>query len=65
MRAEDALLHGCVPLIVMDGILPIMDPHLDWDAFSVRIAESDIASTPEILQSIVKSPHLQVRINDI
>lgn len=39
-RAEDAILHGCVPVLVMDDVQPIWDGVLDWDSFSVRIAVS-------------------------
>lgn len=38
-RAEDAILHGCIPVLVMDNVEPIFGSQLDWSAFSVRIRE--------------------------
>ncbi|MEW5318578.1 MAG: hypothetical protein WDW38_009791 [Sanguina aurantia] len=51
-RAEDSILHGCVPVLVMDYVQPIWDGVLDWDSFSVRIAESALESLPETLLAI-------------
>lgn len=33
------MLHGCVPVVVMDDVDPVFSSILDWDAFSIRIAE--------------------------
>eukprot|EP00798_Chlamydomonas_sp_ICE-L_P018362 gene18362-24833_t len=52
MRAEDAVLHGCIPVIVMDGVQAVFESILDWTQFSIRIAEKDIEKTPEILSNI-------------
>ena len=38
-RAEDAVLHGCLPVVVMDDVDPVFSSLLDWDSFSVRIPE--------------------------
>ena len=38
-RAEDAILHGCVPVIIMDDVDPVFSTILDWPGFSVRIKE--------------------------
>jgi hypothetical protein len=45
----------------MDNILPVLAPHLDWDSFSVRIAEADIAALPSILKGLVTSGAAKVR----
>lgn len=45
-------MHGCIPVVVQDGVSPPFHPHLDWASFSVRIAEADIPNTPDILLSI-------------
>ena len=42
MRAEDAILHGCIPLVVMDGVDAVFESILDWSRFSVRLPSSDI-----------------------
>ena len=41
-RAEDAVLHGCVPVVIMDRVHAVFEPELDWAAFSIRVNESDI-----------------------
>ncbi|KAG1658533.1 hypothetical protein FOA52_008419 [Chlamydomonas sp. UWO 241] len=51
-RAEDAIMHGCIPVIVMDNVHAVLEGVLDWLQFSVRIAEADIERTPEIISGI-------------
>ncbi len=48
----DAILHGCIPVVVMDNVSEVFETILDWAQFSIRIPESDIEKTPEILKSI-------------
>ena len=38
-RAEDAILHGCIPVVIMDNVDPVFATILDWDSFSVRVKE--------------------------
>ena len=38
-RAEDAVLHGCIPVVIVDNVDPVFATVLDWDSFSLRIAE--------------------------
>lgn len=38
-RAEDSVLHGCVPVVIMDTVDPVFSSILEWSAFSIRIAE--------------------------
>ena len=38
-RAEDAVLQGCLPVVIMDDVEPTFSNILDWSAFSIRIAE--------------------------
>ena len=42
-RAEDAVLHGCLPVVVMDDVDPVFASILDWDSFSVRVPEVSTA----------------------
>eukprot|EP00884_Botryococcus_braunii_P021770 jgi/Botrbrau1/8277/Bobra.0251s0006.1 len=51
-RAEDAVLHGCIPVVIMDDVDPVFASVLDWPYFSVRIAENEIHRTAEILLAI-------------
>eukprot|EP00798_Chlamydomonas_sp_ICE-L_P007380 gene7380-504_t len=52
MRVEDAVLHGCLPVIVMDDVHAVLESVIDYSQFSVRIKESEIERTPEILLDI-------------
>ncbi|KAG2488349.1 hypothetical protein HYH03_013039 [Edaphochlamys debaryana] len=52
MRFEDAVLHGCLPLIIMDRTHALFESILDIDSFSIRIKE---AAVDEHLPSLLKS----------
>ena len=49
---SSAVLAGCVPVIVMDGIDLPFENVLHYPAFSVRIAEADLPQLPRILRAI-------------
>ncbi|XP_057849591.2 uncharacterized protein LOC131060391 isoform X2 [Cryptomeria japonica] len=51
-RMEDSILHGCIPVIIQDGIQLPYENMLNYDSFAVRIAEDDIASLIQILRGI-------------
>ncbi|KXZ54698.1 hypothetical protein GPECTOR_4g766 [Gonium pectorale] len=51
-RAEDAVLHGCVPVVIMDGVAPVFDSLLDWSAFSLRVREDALHSLPAVLEAV-------------
>ncbi|KAG2494839.1 hypothetical protein HYH03_007079 [Edaphochlamys debaryana] len=51
-RMEDAVLHGCIPVTIMDGVHAVFESVLDLDSFSVRIAEADVGRILEILQAV-------------
>ena len=51
-RGEDAILHGCIPVVIMDHVHAVWEGVLDWSKFSVRIPESSLADVPKILQAI-------------
>ena len=38
-RAEDAVLHGCIPVVIKDDVDEVFATLLDWSTFAVRIAE--------------------------
>ena len=42
-RAEDSILHGCIPVIIMDDVDEKFSTVVDYSKFSVRIAEKDVA----------------------
>ncbi|CAI6002736.1 unnamed protein product [Closterium sp. NIES-65] len=57
-RMEDAMLHGCIPVIVQDGIHLPFENFLSYEDFTVRIAEEDISSMISILRSL-PTPRVQ------
>jgi hypothetical protein len=48
-RAEDAVLHGCVPVVIMDGVHVVFESVLDWPSFSVRIAVGESVTGPSMI----------------
>ncbi len=38
-RAADAILHGCIPVVLMDNVRVPFETIIDWSLFSIRIAE--------------------------
>ncbi|GFR45050.1 hypothetical protein Agub_g6421 [Astrephomene gubernaculifera] len=53
MRFEDAVLHGCLPLILMDHTHAVFESVVDIDAFSLRINEEAVDEhLPLLLKAI-------------
>ncbi|PNH11304.1 putative glucuronosyltransferase [Tetrabaena socialis] len=51
-RLEDSILHGCVPMIVMDDVHAVFEGILDYASFSVRVRQAELQQVPEILGAI-------------
>ncbi|KAK9805353.1 hypothetical protein WJX73_005210 [Symbiochloris irregularis] len=51
-RAEDCILHGSIPVLIMDDVDPPFATILDWAAFSVRIPEAFVEQLPHILGTV-------------
>ncbi|KXZ53467.1 hypothetical protein GPECTOR_7g917 [Gonium pectorale] len=51
-RLEDAVIHGCIPVIIIDDVHVVFESILDVESFAVRIAEADIDRILEILKAI-------------
>ena len=49
---QDALLHGCIPVAIMDNTLNALCTHLDCTAFSIRIAEKDLERLGDIIDAV-------------
>ncbi|KAJ9511254.1 hypothetical protein QJQ45_017152, partial [Haematococcus lacustris] len=66
-RMEDAILHGCVPVIIMDRVHAVFETILNVDQFAVHITEAQMAQLPTILLSIPddKWQRMQRRITRI
>jgi len=48
-RMFEAMLLGRAPVVISDQWVPPEGP--DWDSFSIRVAERDVASIPALLES--------------
>lgn len=46
------MLHGCIPVVVMDNVHAVFESILDWDTFGMRIRESSVEHLPEILMAV-------------
>jgi hypothetical protein len=49
---EDAILHGCIPVIIQDGVQLPYENVLDYEAFALRIPESRITRIPAVLRNV-------------
>ena len=54
-RVGLAAQFGCVPVIVQDSVRQAFDDVPPYDAFTVRIEESDIPNIPDLLRAIPES----------
>ncbi|GFR49029.1 hypothetical protein Agub_g11051, partial [Astrephomene gubernaculifera] len=51
-RMEDAVLHGCIPVIIMDGVSGVWEEQLALARASVRVREGELEGLPERLAAI-------------
>ncbi|GIL47978.1 hypothetical protein Vafri_4701 [Volvox africanus] len=58
-RMEDAVLHGCIPVIIIDNVHVAFESIIHVDAFTVRIDEAQLPKIVEILQAI---PERKIRV---
>jgi len=49
---ESYVFAGCIPVVIMDGVLQPFETHLDFSKFTVRIQERDIPNLVAILRGI-------------
>lgn len=61
-RVVEAIFYECVPIIISDNFVPPFFEVLDWGAFSVIIAEKDIANLKDILVSIPEKKYLDMQL---
>lgn len=48
-----AAMHGCIPVIIMDGASLELEELIPWDKMSVRVAEKDIEKLDTILAEVM------------
>ncbi|GIL77473.1 hypothetical protein Vretimale_2966 [Volvox reticuliferus] len=51
-RMEDAVLHGCIPVIIADGVEAVFENILDIDAFALRLPQDVVPRLLEVLQAV-------------
>ncbi|GAB4813993.1 hypothetical protein N2152v2_001039 [Parachlorella kessleri] len=51
-RFTDAVLHGCIPVVIQDQVEMELSSLLDVSAFSLRVAQADMGRLPEILKAV-------------
>ncbi|KAH6792332.1 Exostosin family protein [Perilla frutescens var. hirtella] len=51
-RVVEAILYGCVPVIISDNFVPPFFDVLNWETFAVFVLEKDIPNLKNILVSI-------------
>ena len=50
-RLIEAILHGCIPVVLADSFIAPFSCFFDWHSFAVFVPEGDAARTAEILAS--------------
>lgn len=63
-RMEDSILHGCIPVIIQDGIYLIYENVLEYEDFAVRIREDEIPQLVKILRA-VNETEIDAKLNAI
>ncbi|CAK9329428.1 unnamed protein product [Citrullus colocynthis] len=61
-RVVEAIFHECVPVIISDNFVPPFFEVLEWEAFSVIVAEKDIPHLQDILLSIPNDKYLEMQL---
>ncbi|KAL4419203.1 hypothetical protein ABPG77_000597 [Micractinium sp. CCAP 211/92] len=62
-RFEDGLMHGCIPVIIQDGVEVAWSSILDVDSYSIRILQKDMDRIPEILKAVPQAKIHQMQAN--
>ncbi|CAA6671621.1 unnamed protein product [Spirodela intermedia] len=60
-RVAEAIFYECVPVIISNNFVPPLFEVLNWEAFSVVVAEEDIPRLKEILLSIPEKKYLALQ----
>jgi hypothetical protein len=46
------VLHGCIPVVIMDGVHTVLESAIDWDRFSLRVNQNSTQHLPQLLLSL-------------
>ncbi|KAJ1437986.1 Exostosin-like [Sesbania bispinosa] len=61
-RVVEAIFYECVPVIISDNFVPSFFEVLNWDAFSIILAEKDIPNLRQILLSVPEEKYLKLQL---
>ncbi|PHU08109.1 hypothetical protein BC332_24598 [Capsicum chinense] len=61
-RVVEAIFYECVPVIISDNFVPPFFEVLNWNAFSLILAEKDIPNLKSILLSIPEKKYLDMQL---
>ena len=51
-RMEDAVLHGCIPVVLQDGVHTPWESVLEWEQYAVRVERRQMPRLLEILRAV-------------
>ena len=52
IRLSEAILHGCIPVIIQDGVVQPFQDIIPYQEFSITLSNDDIKNLPQILSMI-------------
>lgn len=66
-RVVEAIMYGCVPVIISDNFVPPFFDILNWESFAVFVLEKDIPDLKNILLSISERRYvvMQQRVKQV
>jgi len=66
-RMEDAVLHGCIPVILQDGVHAPWETHLDWRRYALRLPRAQMPELLHLLRAISPSrrQRMQAALADV
>ncbi|KAL0311125.1 UNVERIFIED_CONTAM: putative glycosyltransferase [Sesamum angustifolium] len=59
-RVVEAIYAECVPVLISKGYVPPLSDVLEWEEFSIAVAEEDIPNVKKILMGIPKEKYLRM-----
>jgi hypothetical protein len=62
-RMEDAILHGCIPVIIQDNVHLPYENVLDYESFTLRIPEDKLTRVPAVLRNVPSSVVAMMQAN--
>jgi len=66
-RIVEAIYYECVPVIIADNFVHPLNEVLNWNAFSITVAEKDIPKLKDILLNISERRYrsMQLRVKKV